>query len=125
MGRIWSINSCFAKLENKSTERLNDFPRSEKERAGSAHTSLVGGLAGWLNVISCPLCQSAEGNWLILLPSKRKECTSHEHPIGMRNFPIFRTCPNMILESPSITWAREPMYQPRREYSTLNKNNRP
>lgn len=34
MGRIWSINSCFTKLENKSTERrLNDFPRSGKRKS--------------------------------------------------------------------------------------------
>lgn len=32
MGRIWSINSCFTKLENKSTERLNDFLRSGKAK---------------------------------------------------------------------------------------------
>lgn len=97
MGRIWSINSCSTKLENKSTERLNDFPRSEEKRAESACTLHPGGWAGWLNVTLC-LLRRQLNSWLVLYPSSpfwtprdTRKCPVLEIPSN-KAFGLLRWC---------------------------------
>lgn len=89
MGRIWSINSCFTKLENKSTKRLYGFLRSGKSKSWmSTHVSYW--WLGWVAQCHLPSGSVCWGQLAYSLAFKRGGMHPSYHLREMWKCPILR-----------------------------------